>query len=566
MTKPSARPGLATVSARETHRAEIALAWRRAELSGLRTDDTLAGLAQREYDRGSRLLSAAAPVLDEIEDHLLDTRLCVVLADSEARIVDRRVGQASMASLLDSIRAVPGTTFDEPATGTNSIATSFELRKGVKVLGDEHYIESLRLFSCYGHPILHPITRRLEGIIDITGYAEDTTDLLAPYLLRAAREIEDRLLQGSRAAHQQLLNAYQIAATRTLDPVVVLGEGVTLANHPAIDQLAPTDFVIIRALAADVPMHQTLSTSITLDSGRYADVHCEPIARSDGVLIKLESAAPSFRSGPATGRTPARPFALPSHRDCAVQESERGELVLVSGEAGTGRTTAALAAARPGPSEVLDALSLLDRGEADWFATLEGLIDRPGAVVVENIHLLPLTTAARLRGRVSEKPPRARVVATSAPVSGLTGEHAGLAALFLTKTETAALRHNRAAVPGIVAAMLEAVRPGADLEISSGLMDRLVNHSWPGNLQELRSVIRVLAYSHESGTLTPNDLPQSYRSGSAARVRTPLEQSEYDTIVAALRECDGNKVQAARQLGIARATLYSRIRRFRIRA
>jgi transcriptional regulator of acetoin/glycerol metabolism len=45
---------------------------------------------------------------------------------------------------------------------------------------------------------------------------------------------------------------------------------------------------------------------------------------------------------------------------------------------------------------------------------------------------------------------------------------------------------------------------------------------------------------------------------------TPLESAEAAVIAAMLSECNGNKSAAAGRLGISRATLYSKLRRYRI--
>lgn len=51
---------------------------------------------------------------------------------------------------------------------------------------------------------------------------------------------------------------------------------------------------------------------------------------------------------------------------------------------------------------------------------------------------------------------------------------------------------------------------------------------------------------------------------SPGRSLTIRERAERDAIVGALRAYDGNKVQAARELGMSRTTLYTRIRQLRI--
>ena len=55
------------------------------------------------------------------------------------------------------------------------------------------------------------------------------------------------------------------------------------------------------------------------------------------------------------------------------------------------------------------------------------------------------------------------------------------------------------------------------------------------------------------------DLPPECRA-TTRRVLTPLEAIECDAIVDALLDTDGNKAEAARQLGMSRATIYRKIR------
>jgi transcriptional regulator of acetoin/glycerol metabolism len=66
-----------------------------------------------------------------------------------------------------------------------------------------------------------------------------------------------------------------------------------------------------------------------------------------------------------------------------------------------------------------------------------------------------------------------------------------------------------------------------------------------------------------TGVLTPEDLPPACRA-ITRRVLTPLEAIECDAIVEALIDNDGNKAEAARHLGMSRATIYRKIRGYGI--
>jgi sigma-54 dependent transcriptional regulator, acetoin dehydrogenase operon transcriptional activator AcoR len=153
----------------EELRAEIALAWHRAQLSGLDPGMNVREVPIADVDRRSRLITAAAPVLEAMVEELADTRFSVLLADRSATIVDRRVGSRGLNRDLDRALAIPGGPYVEDVSGTNSLATAFELQQPIAVTGEEHFLEALRVFTCYGAPIRHPATRRIEGVLDITG-------------------------------------------------------------------------------------------------------------------------------------------------------------------------------------------------------------------------------------------------------------------------------------------------------------------------------------------------------------------------------------------------------------
>ena len=109
-------------------RPEIALAWRRAALSGLDPGMEVRETDVADVDQRSRLAAAAAPILDRLMDELAGTRFSVLLSDRTSRIITRRLGERSMHRALDRVLAVPGYRYLEETNGTNSLATAFELQ------------------------------------------------------------------------------------------------------------------------------------------------------------------------------------------------------------------------------------------------------------------------------------------------------------------------------------------------------------------------------------------------------------------------------------------------------
>ncbi|MDT8341454.1 MAG: sigma-54 dependent transcriptional regulator [Longimicrobiales bacterium] len=97
---------------------------------------------------------------------------------------------------------------------------------------------------------------------------------------------------------------------------------------------------------------------------------------------------------------------------------------------------------------------------------------------------------------------------------------------------------------------------------------RLVAHPWPGNIREMRNVLeRALIFGQGEETLLPRHLPPEMRAQAHGRTDIPyhpesLAEVERAHIERVLRHHAGNRTRAARDLGIARATLISKIRRY----
>ncbi len=94
--------------------------------------------------------------------------------------------------------------------------------------------------------------------------------------------------------------------------------------------------------------------------------------------------------------------------------------------------------------------------------------------------------------------------------------------------------------------------------------DKLLSHSWPGNIRELKHTMEKAVILCESGTLGSED----FFFGSASMTKTTEADSmklavvEKKLIEKALRNCGGNLSKAAKILDISRTTLYSKIKKY----
>jgi transcriptional regulator of acetoin/glycerol metabolism len=539
-----------------TLRPDIASSWRRTMAGGLDPGADVDPEDAAPVDPEGRLLRAAGPVLDELAEMLDGSRYTLLLADRDARLVGMRFGRSSLRSALEGIGAVEGTLFTESTTGTNSIATAFELRRGVAVHGDEHYLESFKRFACYGSPIIDPVTGRLAGILDITCLTADATELLRPFLVRGARDIEARLLGDVRRTNRSVLDAFETAARRSAQPLMAFGADLVLSNDAAADLLQPADHAALQTLAADLAT--TRSTSLRCEV-ELASGGCTAVTLSvvdGGVLVSI--AAPD-RARPVPRHRGVLPDSAVADWHRPLQDEidrciARRASVLVMGEPGTGRRSIAQRLAA-GPAIEIDGATA---DAADVAAAGIGRSE-PDTVLVTEAHLLGADAAAVLV-RLADRH-RPRLVITAA--DGATGHGATVAALCPVRLSVPALRSRRDRIPAVAAAMLGAATEGR-ARFTPQALRTLAALDWPGNLRELRTVVDDVEARRSAGDVTEADLPAGYRGGGRPALDGALWQAERDAVVDALCSCAGNKVHAARMLGISRNTLYRRLRVLRI--
>ncbi|MBY8857311.1 Fis family transcriptional regulator [Nocardia sp. CA2R105] len=535
-------------------RPEIALSWKRSRISGL---DPGAANMRFEPDaarRRTRLITAATPVLSRLADQLSDAPCCVLLADRDSRIADDPVGSTRLRDRLEGVGAVAGGVFLEETTGTNSIATAHELRRGVLVHGEEHFLEPFKAFSCYGQPIVHPVTRRLEGVLDITCLSADYTPLLKPIVAQSIRDVEANLLEIGRRTERRLLAEFQIATSGHDRPVIGVAAGVILASPAATELLSPADHSRLSMLAAEMTVRPARRSAertevIELLSGQLISARMRVVEPGlDAVLLELTPVPLEHDAEQGNSQ--------PLNEATAVTDRP----VYVGGAPGTGRTTAAHALAGDSPVALLDGADTV--ADRDWQQLTEMLTqDAATVLIAEDVHLLPEWCGVRLHRLLDSMPNRA--VLTGRRVGELTGYSAVLAAACEQHIELTALSERTGDIPNLVRDIAKTVGAGADVHFTAAALAALAAQPWPGNVRELHAVVCASLERRSAGSVTPGDLPERYRSGPRRGVGV-LERAEYEAIVGVLRTCGGNKQRAARQLGISRTTLYSRMRALRI--
>jgi transcriptional regulator with PAS, ATPase and Fis domain len=238
--------------------------------------------------------------------------------------------------------------------------------------------------------------------------------------------------------------------------------------------------------------------------------------------------------------------------------------VLIAGEPGAGKTAVARAL-QAGPPPLFDAAGATAAETRQWLRSLEDSPDG-GPVLLRHLEVLDPSAAAVLVG-ILEKRPQARIVATHTP-GGQPGPclHRLVEHLSARMVTVPPLRERPEDIPALLRALAPRPAPGyPPLTWSVEARHTLEQHTWPGNVAELALLVRHLADSRRlSGPVRSEELPDAVRGAAGARHLSSLERAERAAILDALRTYGGNKARAAKALGIARATVYRKLRSYGI--
>ncbi|MFI7407341.1 helix-turn-helix domain-containing protein [Streptomyces sp. NPDC049627] len=537
---------------------DVVAAWRRARFFGVRPDldgpvgEPVAGPAD------SPLVEAARPVLARLAAALDNERSVLVLTDERLRVL----WSAGSAPGDDACRDL-----SEREVGHNSAALALRTRRRAEVHGPEHFLDVWQDVSAVSVPLLSPDTGQPLGTLTVasTLCAGCRPHPGAALAEAAAMGVEAELRARARTDERLLLDAYERAARGRERAVVALDGRNRLVSEAAVRLASPQ---VLEALEQGAARAWGRGTGEPYDISLPEDAGCTveitPVrheGRALGLIAVLaprtEEPAPSSPPRPAGSLVGSSvPWRHALARAAGLARTA-GPL-LVAGERGTGKTTLALELLGRTDPLVVDAAESSGLGLKD--ETWTGV--RP--LLLRHAERLAQPDIAALNSVLDERPD-VHLVATYTP-----GTPPGPCLQRLLDTLAArsvtlpALRERPDDIRELLTALAPRPAPGCPpLTWTLDALRALEQHPWPGNVTELAHLVRALASGRRAcGPVRRSELPDPVREGPAARSLSPMELAERSAILEALRRHGGNKARAAAALGIARATLYRKLREY----
>ena len=527
------------------------------------------------------LMRAARPILERLHQVLADEPVSTMVTDKDGLILAREISHAGMLTRLNRVSLVPGHVFSEEFVGTNGIGTALASGRSAIIRGAEHFVEELLPFYCTAVPIFHPTRRTIMGTFNLTSSSDANSGHMALALASSmALQIENEVGRISSQREYLLFEAY-MSACRGSRPIAVLAlnDEVTMMNDKLRTVVlgSDQDSLLSHARESLSERNPQPTRTITLPSGRLIELRT--VGSDDhhdgGQVFQIHVVRAHQRADQSAARP--RPLMLTDvvgSMPSWVSAVARLQAAYISrvptailGEPGVGKVHVLTAIHRSsgmhGATIVLEPPSDGDVGSHWLDAFVEAISHRDNVVIIRNIHWMAPAIRSRIASMLAEAVPydTARIFVTVLPQ--VISPDDELLSQCDELIELPPIRHRRDDISRLIRYFSRRFRPTGDLVLTPEAEQVLLNYAWPNNVRQIETVVRNLGRQRSLRTVRVDDLPPECKVTSHASL-TILESLERDTIIRVLIEQGCNVHQSAMRLGIARATIYRKMRRYGI--
>lgn len=407
---------------------------------------------------------------------------------------------------------------------------------------------------------------RIEGVLDISCLSENSSPILHSLVRSAAARIQHNLLTDRNQQQQALFDAYTRVDARGRQAVLAVGQRTTMANSPMQTLLDPGDMAALQDHVRFVMLrHAGVDDRVDLPSGARVRLRGSTVTVGGGVagmvaVVSVLNEVDGMQAVPAAAESGSAAWRTASAT--VARALRAGSPVLVIGEPGSGRFTL-LSGLYRRTHETGRALAIepeeIEAAPADVAARILRPESPPVLPVLRDVDRLSGAVVDEFLGGLAAGVPPSVAATATEPARAWPA----LLALFRTSATVPPLRNRSSDLPALVEALLAELVPHRDVRLSREALRLVVRYGWPGNVRQLRDALESALRRRPVGRIEAADLPEFCQSTPRSSLRA-VDQVERDAIVSALRDARGNRVAAAAALGLARSTLYRKIRQYGI--
>lgn len=599
----------------------IARSWQRASSAGMRPEDqalfsTAVSRTQLQWieDEHRVLIEASGEDMEILARAFPAQHWLVFCTNADGMIVSSNAGARAGVGPAAAAVLRGGKRVCESSLGTNAPAcVLIEGGGAVEIRRGEHYLNELVDVVCAAAPI-YDCHDQLIGVIDITGFGVDLPSYALSLVQSAAMSIENRLyarLHGCRILH--LHHDHRMLHTPAEGIVAISGDDVIVAANRAARQMLK----LRGAGGAGTELRQVFASGL---HGTAASRHGSLRALGgERFFVSLDQTMAPMRVRRQHASDGGDGAKLADGGSCVIADAALSRTVekavtvireqvpvIVLGETGTGKSMLARAlheASRPGEAFVSLNCSAIPESlaEAELFGYADGAFTgsrkggsagkieqaNHGTLFLDEIGDMPLALQTRLLSVLQER--SLTRIGSSKPVpvdiSVICATHRHLPDLVREGTfredlfyrlngmsvRMPALRE-RTDMPELVASVLQSLARGRSKRLDADAMALVMSHHWPGNVRELHQVLRAaIALSGDSEIVGREHFDDCWVAAAASTPAlearpvlghsTVMADVQNELIHRTLAQLSGNRSQAARALGISRATLYRKLAR-----
>ncbi|HCH0320833.1 TPA: sigma-54-dependent Fis family transcriptional regulator [Vibrio parahaemolyticus] len=569
----------------------LSTSWIRSEQAGLkqrrRPEDirvTPATLQDRRHQLNFLLETVtqfALPLFNQLFAHS-DSRL--ILTDADGVIIGSW-GQPKFREKLTEIALSSGACWQEKVKGTNAIGTAIIEAKPVSVIGDQHFIQHHRFISCSANPIFDHLGH-LIGVLDITSEQKKHDFSTQVLVQNMVQQVENQLLNLIPQGHIRV----DLACEKGL--LNSGWQGIIIANEDG--QILAHNQVASQLLAQQNVIGQSLEHILSIQRADHPFVFKTKPLTDKKVKSRSVTASNDLHYGDSTVE------------HCWQQANrviDKDISLLILGETGVGKNEFVKALhkssqRKTGPLVSVNCGALpKDLVESELFGYVAGAFTganskgyqgkirqaHKGVLFLDEIADLPLEAQSRLLHVLQDKTvlPVGSNQSVQVDTQIIAATHKDLDSLVSDGLFRQDLYYR---LNGLIIELprfeerddkqqlienIHRRHAESEQQLCPHLLSLLLSYSWPGNLRELDSLIKVsalMAQGEETLDLAhvpthlSKKLSQAQDVKTAAEPTLKLRATVEDKLLKTYQANQGNISKTSRMLGVSRNTIYRKLK------